>query len=148
MTQIDREIKAYNARVRRFTKVIGEADLTNAVNGTAQTIDIGTLPIGAFVLHSAFKLTTQFTGGGLASVGMIIGDSGDDDRIITTADVFGGATGNYVGGTKGVYAGPYAAATVLQAKFTPDGGHNLNQATAGSVTVDIVYCVPSDDTIG
>lgn len=137
-----REVKAFNARVRKLTKTITHADLTAAVNGTAQAIEIGTLPPGAVLTGKAYKLTTQFTGGSASSVGMTLGDTDDVDRILTTADVLGGTAGAFVNGTAGVAAGPFAAATVVNATFTPDGAHTLLGLTAGSVTVEIYFAVP------
>jgi hypothetical protein len=138
----DRINRGFKARFRSMSKTFTEAELTAAVNGTAQALTLGTLPIGAVVLGKAYKLNTQFTGGAASSVGMTIGDAGSATSIMTNADVFGGATGAFLNGTAGVKAGPAAAATPVLVTFTPDGAHTLLALTAGSVTVEVYYMVP------
>lgn len=138
-----RLIRAYQGRVRKFSVTITEPMLTNAVNGSPQSIKIGDVPAGATVLAVSFRLTAQFTGGGASAVGMTIGDTqGGVSRLGAGINVFGGTVTPVLYGpptTPGVLAGPYAASDTINAIFTPDGAHNLAALTTGSVDVEVVY---------
>lgn len=133
--------KAYGARIKKLTATIGEAALTAATNGLAQTIALGAVPAGAVLVSVAVRLTAQFTGGGATAVGMTIGDTVSATHVATSFDVFGGTvTTSFVKPTAGTVAGPYAADT-LNLIFTPDAGHQLVNLTAGSIDVEVDYFV-------
>jgi hypothetical protein len=141
-----RELPAYAARVRKLYKLIVEGDLTAAVNGTAQDIALGTLPLGAILVRApAVKLNTQFTGGAASAVGLTIGTAAAPTLIMTSFDIFGAtASGLYVAGTAGAQVeAPTAAGQAIIARITPDGAHTLLALTAGSVEVAVYYCVPT-----
>jgi hypothetical protein len=137
--------KLWRARIRKLYKLIVEGDLTAAVNGTAQDIALGTLPLGAILLKPpSLKLNTQFTGGGATSVGVTIGTAAAATLLATNSDIFGGAaSGLYVSMTPGAQIeAPTAAGQAIIARITPDAGHTLLALTAGSVELAIYYCVP------
>jgi hypothetical protein len=132
--------QAFASRVRKFKKTITHADLTAAVNGTAQAITLGQFPTSAFILGRSIDLKTQFTGGAASAVGLILGDAADPDRVMTTFDVFGATAGgpNPVAGTAGAAIGDQGG-RILQATFTPDAGHTLLGLTAGEVVIEIAF---------
>ncbi len=141
---LNREIHAYNGRVRKLVKTVVEADLTAAVNGTAQTVTIGGLPAGATVFAVAMKLRTQFTGGGATAVGVTIGDTtGGVGRYGTAIDAFGGTAGtNFIKPTTaGLFAGSYAVDDTITAIFTPDASHTLLALTAGAIDFEILFAL-------
>ncbi len=141
---LNRELHAYNGRVRKLVKTITEADLTAATNGLAQTITIGALPAGATVFAVAFKLRTQFTGGSASAVGVTIGDTtGGVGRYGTGIDAFGGTVGtNFIKPTTpGLFAGSYAVDDTITAIFTPDAGHTLLALTAGAIDFEILFAL-------
>src|SRR6187397_1242929 len=96
--------KNRGARIRKFSKTIVEADLVNAVNGSAVDIAIGFLPPGAIVIGTApkMKLDTQFTGGGATAVGVTVGTAAAPTLLATNFDAFGAtASGLFVDMTAG-----------------------------------------------
>lgn len=142
---LDRIVRAFNSRTRVLRRRIVEGDLTAAVNGTAQSIAIGTLPPGAVILGRATRVAAYFTGGGATSVGLTLGVAGTLNGIMTTLNVFDttALTINQQG-TAGVNpSGLYSGAQIL-ATLTPDAGHTLLALTAGDLTVDIYYSVPDE----
>ena len=142
---LNREIHAYNARVRKLAITIPRASLTNVTNGAAQSITLGTLPKGATVLATSFRLTAQFTGGGATAVGVTLGDTARGVNALGSAiNAFGGTVAPVLYSpptTPGTFAGPYAADDTAVAIFTPDGAHNLAALTAGSIDIEIVYAI-------
>ena len=146
--RVDREVVTYDARLRKLVKAIVEADLTQAVNGTAQDIPLGFLPPGA-VLFAApnLQLIAQFTGGGASSVGLTIGTAAAPTLVATSFNIFGAAaTGLFVAMTRGaqiVSPGTHpSGGQQLVARITPDGAHNLAALTAGSLVLEIYFCAP------
>lgn len=142
---LSRELISFNARVRKFVKAIGEADLTAAVNGTAQDIALGFLPPGAIVPFAPnINLATQFTGGGATSVGLTIGTAAAPTLVATNFDIFGGsASGLFVAMTAGAQKVVPAGGQSLIARITPDGTHQLVNLTAGALTLEVYYVLPT-----
>lgn len=138
-----REVAAFAARMKRFTKRITEADLTAAVNGTAQDIAIGTLPPNAVVLGRSIKIATYFTGGGASTMTCSIGTAAAQTELMAALDVFSTtATAKPLQGTAGAAPiGEYSGVSLV-ARFTPDAGHTLLALTAGDLTIEIFYAVP------
>jgi hypothetical protein len=137
--------RAFQARLRKFNINVAKATLTQAVNGTAQSVAIGVVTAGMIVLAVAFRLNQVFTGGGASAVTVTIGDTiGGVSRYGSAMDVFGGSVSTVYlkPTTPGAFAGPYAAGDTINAIFTPDGAHNLAALTQGSVDFDIVYTIP------
>jgi hypothetical protein len=130
--------------VGRRTITVGEADLTTATNGTAQTINVGpALPTGARVVGCDVTLATQLTGGSATAVTLSVGISGAATALINAFDALGSTAGaSYAAGASAATRprGSYSAAQII-ATFTPDSGHALSGLTAGSVTIDIDYVV-------
>lgn len=131
--------------VVKRTVTVGHVDLTNAVNGTAQSINIGaTLPANARIAYVDVRALTPFTGGSASAVTLMVGSSGDLDAIIASSDVFAAAVD---GGPSTLVRGIrpnkmfVTIGAQLLATFTPDGGHTLDGLTAGSVIVDVWYFV-------
>lgn len=124
---------------------VGHADLTDAVNGEAQSIDIGaTLPANARIAYVDAHDLTPFTGGGASAVSLTIGSSGDLDAIVSASDVFAAAVdGGPSTFTKGIRPNKLFATIGAQllATFTPDGGAALLGLSAGSIVIDVWYFV-------
>ncbi len=139
-----RGLSSYAARVRKLSKTITHADLTNAVNGTAQDIALGNLPAGSVLVGpAAIKLTTQFTGGAASAVGVTLGTAAAPTLIATNFDAFGAtASGLFVRTTQGAQQQAPAGGQDIVARFTPDGAHTLLGLTAGELTVEIYYLSP------
>ena len=132
--------------LQKRTVTIGHADLEgNDVDGAASTVNIGAvLPANARVIGAVTRGYTPFTGGGLSAVALDIGTAGDIDAIVDGADAFAAAVD---GGTSTLPPGIspnklfVAAGAQLIATLTPDGGHDLQDATAGAVTIDVLFSV-------
>lgn len=130
--------------VLKKTVTVGHADLTDAVNGEAQAINIGTaLPANSRIVGVALKLATPFTGGGVSSVALDVGTSGDANALIAASDVLAAAVDGQASTCPSGIAPHkhFAAGGQLLATFTPDGAKSLNDLTAGSITVDVLYTV-------
>lgn len=121
---------------------IQHTDLTNAVNGATQAINIGTaLPANAVVLAAQVNIATLFSGGGASAVKLDVGGT-DIDAIGAQHDVFtGAATGALTLTPAGVHTRGKFSSEQLVATFTPDGGHNLDGLTAGDLTVTVWYSI-------
>lgn len=130
--------------VLKKTLTVAHGDLTDAVNGEAQAINLDTaLPANARIVGVALKLATPFTGGGAASVALDIGTAGDADAIVDGADVLAAAVdGQASTQPSGIAPNKhFAAGGQLLATFTPDGGAALLGLTAGSLVIDVLYTV-------
>jgi hypothetical protein len=132
----------YAARIVKRTVTVGHADLTDAVNGSADTINIGAaLGANSRILSVDAHTFTPFTGGGASAVTMKIGTTGDDDAIVSSSDVFAAAVdGGPSTFTKGIRPTKtfVSAAAQLIATFTPDGGAALLGLDAGSIIIDVL----------
>ena len=139
-----RENRAFAARMKKFSKTIGHADLTAASNGLQQDILLGTLPPGAVILGRSVYLNTYFTGGSATAVTLAIGtgQAGDPDAIRDEMNIFDTTTNDIqLQGTDGVSPmGPREGDVYMQ--FDCDGSHTLLGLTAGEVTVELYYAVP------
>lgn len=131
--------------VAKRTVTVGHADLTDAVNGEAQSINIGaTLPANARIAYCDVRALTPFSGGSASAVSLMVGTSGDLDAIIASSDLFAAAVdGGPSTLVRGIRPNKLFATIGAQllATFTPDGGHTLLGLTAGSVIVDVFYFV-------
>lgn len=127
--------------LQKRTLTVGHADLTDAVNGEAQSINIGAaLPANARILGVDLRLATPFTGGGAATVVLDIGTAGDKDAIVAAADVKSAAVdGEASTRPAGIAPNKLLSAAQLLATFTPDGAHTLDGLTAGSVVIDVLF---------
>jgi hypothetical protein len=126
------------------TVTITHADLTSDVDNTPQAINISTaLPAGALVVGLVVTLTTQFTGGGVSAVTMDIGWSGSTEALVKDFDAFGATASGALydaGATAATFGMPkLASAKQLIATFVTDSGHDVEDLTAGSLTIDAFY---------
>lgn len=134
--------------LQKKTVTVTDADLTGGVDGTADTINVGTaLPAGAMVVAVLLTLDTQFTGGGAAAETVDVGWSGALEALVKDFDAFGSTAGG-AEYSKGASAGtllpngPVAASgKQILATFTPDGSTKGTDFTAGSLTIDVFYFV-------
>jgi hypothetical protein len=121
------------------TATIGFADLTDNVDGEAQSINVGAaLPTGAVVVAAEVHLATPFSGGSVATLAIDVGGT-DLDAIIDGVDGLGSA--GYYSTPAGVKPTGTYSGQQLKATFTPDGGHDVEDLTAGSCTVTVWYTV-------
>jgi hypothetical protein len=149
---LDRETRAFAARLVRLYKQITHADLTAAVNGAEQDILLGTLPTGGgFLLGRAVRINTFFTGGAATAVTMALGTgaAGDPDSIMAALNVFDTTTEDiWLPGTSGVSpSGPYGGSSVY-AQFDCDAGHALLGLTAGDIEVELIFAMHPDNNLG
>ena len=140
LTALDDSVSAGVALQKR-TVTITHADLTDAVAGEAQAINIGAvLPANAVVLAHEVNVGTLFSGGSVSAVKLDIGGT-DADAIVSQMDVFTGAATGALSPRTGVHAQGKFSAEQLVATFTPDGGHTLLALTAGSVAITVWFSV-------
>ena len=124
--------------VQKFSSTIGFALLTAAA--TTQVISPAAflLPANTRIIGHEINGTVGFTGGGLSTMTIAVGGNGSNNEIVSTQSVFTAV--GLVGGTAGANPqGLYATATQIGVLFTGSG--NVNGATAGSVTVDLLGVV-------
>lgn len=130
--------------VSKRTVTVLHSDLTNDVDNTPTTVNIGAaLPDNARIVGADLRSYTPFTGGGLSAVTVDIGSAGDVDALIDGADLFAAAVdGGPATIPKGIRPNKtFATATQLIATFAPDSGHDLEDATAGAITIDVLFVV-------
>jgi hypothetical protein len=132
--------------IQKATTTITNAALTSAAttqtlspNGTATGITGSLLlPANARVVSREINGTVAFTGGGLTAMTIGVGGVSSID-IVSSQSVFTAV--GLVAGTSGTNPQPlYSASTQVTVLFTSTSA-NVNAATAGSVTIDILYFV-------
>lgn len=119
---------------------IGHADLTDAVNGHAQVIDIGAaLPASAVVLAHEISGVTGFAGGSVSACVLEVGGT-DADAILDSLEMITDApTAAELKTAVGLKPQGGYSEQQLTATFTPDGGHALLALTSGAVTITVWY---------
>jgi hypothetical protein len=123
------------------TVTITHADLTDAVAGEAQEINIGAaLPANAVVLAYEVNPSTLFSGGSVSAVKLDVGGT-NRTALVSQMDVFTGAATGALSPRTGTHQQGKFSAEQLVATFTPDGAHALLALTAGSVTITVWYTV-------
>ncbi len=128
-----------DAVVQKRTVTIGEADLTDAVAGEAQAINIGAaLPAGAVVIGHEVTIATLFSGGSVSAVKLDVGGTAAT-AIVNQLDVFTGASTGALSPRTGAHPQGRFSTVQLRATFTPDGGHALVALTAGSLTITVWF---------
>ena len=132
--------KSVNEAPRGYTHrfAITHADLTETTANTAQTIALVTLPVGTVVLRSAMYLKTPFqdsADGAHNATGLIVGDSGDTDRLLTATEL--NVNGTEILAKAWPSTVPYAAAssTVVNAIFSSMSAKNLAALDTGEVWI-------------
>lgn len=140
LTALDASVSAGVALQKR-TVIVTEADLTDAVNGEAQAVNVGAvLPANAVVLAHEVNVATLFSGGGATAVKLDVGGT-SSTAIVNQMDVFTGAATGALSPRTGAHAQGKFSAQQLVATFTPDAGHTLAGLTAGSLTVTVWFSV-------
>lgn len=149
-TQALADAAAAAAKVPKVVSTtITHADLT-AVS-TTQTLTVGAVPAGARYMCLTYVISPLFSGGGVATLDMDLGWSGADNAILDGSgvglDLIAGtpaAALNVYNTQSGTVGDPRTIASkTVTATFTCDGGHTLDQLTAGSVFIEITYFVPA-----
>ena len=140
LTALDASVSAGVALQKREVTV-GHADLTDAVNGEAQAVNLGAvLPANAVVLAHEVDVATLFSGGGATEVKLDLGGT-DADAVVSQMDVFTGALTGALSPRTGVHAQGKFSAQQLVLTFTPDAGHALLGLDAGSLTATVWFSV-------
>lgn len=124
--------------VRRIYKIITTDDLTES--DASQTITIGTpsLTRRTVVLGTTIELGTVFTDGSSGTFTLDVGVADDLDKFVDGANLSSAVDGVPATAPNGIAPNAILAAEeVVQA--TVDGTVNVDTATAGSVTVSVVY---------
>jgi hypothetical protein len=104
--------------------------------GSADTVDIGTLPAGAQICFAIAKVVTAFNAvtTNVLTVGTSAGSNAD---VLGVADIAEGSIGATVIFTAASLS--FAVPTTIFAKYTQTG----TAATAGQASIIIAYCVPT-----
>ena len=129
-------------RIQRRQLIATHATITAAA--ATETLNIGAvLPANATILAVSMYGLTPFSGGTVGDFTVDIGSSGDADALIDGADLFSAAVdGAPATMTAGV--NPHktfvAAGAQLTAKFDC-ASDDVADATAGSVTIDVLFTV-------
>jgi hypothetical protein len=128
---------------KTVTLTHGAVTATPNTDGTAFQANIGTaLPAGAIVVGVQVTNTTDWSGGGLASMTIQAGvASADLDSLVASTDVFTGAGTGVRTGVEGDEIGHMQGAVQLVAVLTPDNATKTSEATAGQTTIDVYYFV-------
>ena len=125
---------------KKLSVTIGHADLTAAA--TSQVLPLGSaLPAGAYILGRTLRLATAFSGGSVSALVVDIGGT-DADCIVDGESVYTGATAAKAG-TSGIDPNGALGGQQLTATFIATGDNVVN-LSAGSLTIDILYAVPSE----
>ncbi len=138
------DIAVAGMTVSKKTVTVGHADLTEPNDNTPQAISIGTaLPANARIVGVDIHDLTVFTGGSTSAVTVDIGTAGDIDALIDGADLQTTAVdGGPATMPQGIRPNKFfAAGGQLIATFLTDSGHDLEDLTAGSVIIDVLYVV-------
>ncbi len=137
--EVTRASLGAGAPLAKRTVTIGHADLTSAVNGEAQAINVGdVLPANAVVIAHEVNVATLFSGGSASAVVLDLGGT-DVDAIVSDLNVFTGSTTGALSPRTGVHAQGKFSGEQLVATFTPDAGHTLAGLSAGALTITVWY---------
>lgn len=128
--------------LQKRTVTVTHATLTDDVDGEAQTVNVGAvLPANAIILASEVTIATPFSGGGVSAVKMDLGGT-DIDAIIKQLElVTDQPTETERQAAVGIKPQGTYSAQQLVATFTSDGGHDVEDLTAGSVTITVWFSV-------
>ena len=126
------------AGVQKVTATIGFAQLTAAA--LTMTLSLGALlPANARIISRELRLPTAFSGGAIASLTASVGIAGGSE-VVNAANVFTGAPAAQKGPDGLDPNELLAAGGQLQVTFTSTVA-NVNAATAGSLTIDVMYII-------
>lgn len=124
--------KAARKPYQHFDTYISKA-ITFATSGigTADTVQIGTLPAGCLVLDTIVRVTTAFDAG--TTNVLIVGTSADDDEFIEAGDVDETAIGTTFSDRSAGLS--FTADTPVYVKYTQTG----TAAAAGAADIVVRY---------
>lgn len=118
--------------------VITHEDLTESTDNTAQDVTLITLPAYAVVKGAATYLKTPFQKTGTSAYNsnvLIVGDSGDTDRIIASQELNVNGTEILAKANASTVPYAYAAATAIKANFASMASYDLAELDAGEVHI-------------
>ena len=130
---INESPRGYNYRF-----VIDHTDLTESADNTAQNITLVTLPAYSVVTAAATYLKTPFQKTGTAaynSNALIVGDSGDTDRIIASQQLNVNGTEVLAKAHASTIPFAYETATAVVANFASMASYDLAELDAGEVHI-------------
>ena len=125
--------RGYNYRF-----VIDHTDLTNSTDAAVQDITLITLPANSVVKSAATYLKTPFEKTGTAAYNsnvLIVGDSGDTDRIIASQQLNVNGTEILAKAHASTTPFAYVAATAIVANFASMAAYDLAELDAGEVHI-------------
>lgn len=138
------EVKAIaDAGLPAQKKTLTATHLTLVAAAPTEVVNLDTaLPANARVVSVNVKLTTPFSGGTVGDFTVDVGTAGDDDALIDGADLFAAAVdGQASTAPAGIAPSKhFAAGGQLIATFRC-GSDDVADATAGSVTIEVIYVV-------
>ena len=118
--------------------VIDHTDLTEATDNTAQNITLITLPAFSVVKSAATYLKTPFQKTGTSAYNsnlLIVGDSGDTDRLIASQQLNVNGTEVLAKAQASTIPYAYEAATAVVANFASMASYDLLELDAGEVHI-------------
>jgi hypothetical protein len=118
--------------------VVDHTDLTTAADNTAQDITLITLPAYSVVLSAATYLKTPFQKTGTSAYNsnlLIVGDSGDTDRLIASQQLNVNGTEVLAKAQASTIPYAYEAATAIVANFASMASYDLLELDAGEVHI-------------
>ena len=118
--------------------VIDHTDLTTAADNTAQDITLITLPAYSVVISAATYLKTPFQKTGTSAYNsnlLIVGDSGDTDRLIASQQLNVNGTEVLAKAQASTIPYAYEAATAIVANFASMASYDLLELDAGEVHI-------------
>lgn len=128
-----------NVRVQEREVSFTDTDLIAAL--PSQLFNIGAiLPDKAHVLGTEIELATPFTGGGAAWVNVDFGSAGDSDALVDDGDLFTAAVDGQASRKPDGIAPNKSFATATQLAAAVSSNVNLDQITAGSCTLRVLFC--------
>ena len=125
--------RGYNYRF-----VIDHTDLTNSTDAAVQDITLITLPANSVVKSAATYLKTPFEKTGTAAYNsnvLIVGDSGDTDRIIASQQLNVNGTEILAKAHASTTPFAYVAATAIVANFASMAAYDLAELDAGELHI-------------
>jgi hypothetical protein len=134
------ELPAETKAATGFTHkaIIDHTDLTQATDNTAQDVKILTVPAKSVVTRVAMHLTTPFQKTGTSAYNtnaLIIGDSGDTDRWLTSTELNVNGTEILAKVQPSTIPAAYVTATDINANFASMASYDLAELDAGEVEV-------------
>ncbi len=118
--------------------IITHTDLTQSTDNTAQDVKILTVPAKSLVARVAIHLATPFQKTGTSAYNtnaLIIGDSGDTDRWLTSTEVNVNGSEVLAKAQPSTIPAAYVTATDINANFASMASYDLAELDAGEVHI-------------